>query len=78
MVFDADEKRNVETFQMLKNMFEMIHIDNMKVLRALIYAKDDIQPLIDGSSKKRVRFPTISSINAINLMQNISHTYFWI
>ena len=75
MLFDADEKRNVETFQMLKNLFEMIHIDNMKVLKALIYAKDDIQPLIDGSSKKRVRSSTISSISAINLMQNISHIY---
>ena len=76
MLFDADEKRNVDTFQMLKNLFEMIHIDNMKVLKALIYAKDDIQPLIDGSSKKRVCSPTISCINAINLMQNISHFYF--
>ena len=70
MVFDADEKRNVETFQMLKNLFEMIHIDNMKVLKALIYAKDDIQPLIDGSSKKRVRSPTMSFINAY-CMQSI-------
>jgi hypothetical protein len=46
----------------------MIHIDNMKVLKALIYAKDDIQPLIDGSSKKRVRSSTISSIYVINLL----------
>ena len=67
MVFDADEKRNVESFEMLKNLFEKIHIDNMKVLKALIYAKDDIQPLIDGSSKKRVRSSTISSIYVINL-----------
>ena len=74
MVFDADEKRNVESFQMLKNLFEMIHIDNMKVLKAVIYAKDDILPLIDGSSKKRVRTSTISSIYVINLMENISHT----
>ena len=68
MVFDADERRSIETFQMLKNLFEMIHIDNMKVLKALIYSKDDIQPLIDGSSKKRVRSSTISSIYVINLL----------
>jgi hypothetical protein len=60
-VFDADEKRNVEAYQMLLNLFEMIHIDNMKVLKALIYAKDDIQPLIDGSNKRRVCSFTISS-----------------
>ncbi|CAK7328183.1 unnamed protein product [Dovyalis caffra] len=46
-----DEKRNVEDFQMLLNLFEMIHIDNMKILKALIYAKDDMQPLLDGTSK---------------------------
>jgi len=78
MVFDADEKRNVESFQMLKNLFEMIHIDNMKVLKALIYAKDDILPLIDGSSKKRVRSSTISSIYVIHLLEKVSHTPFWI
>jgi hypothetical protein len=76
MVFDADEKRNVESFRMLKNLFEMVHIDNMKILKALIYAKDDIQPLIDGSSKKRVRSSTISSSYVIYLMQDISHTSF--
>ena len=76
MVFDADEKRNVESFRMLKNLFEMVHIDNMKILKALIYGKDDIQPLIDGSSKKRVRSSTISSSYVIYLMQDISHTSF--
>jgi len=76
MVFDADEKRNVESFQMLKNLFEMIHIDNMKVLKALIYAKDDILPLIDGSSKKRVRSSTISSIYVIHLLEKVSQTPF--
>jgi hypothetical protein len=76
MVFGADEKRNVESFQMLKNLFEMVHIDNMKILKALIYAKDDIQPLIDGSSKKRVRSSSISSSYVIYLMQDISHTSF--
>jgi hypothetical protein len=69
MVFDADEQKSVEYFQMLKNLFEMTHIDNMKVLKALVYAKDDIQPLIDGSSKKRVRSSTISSFYVTNLMR---------
>jgi len=69
MVFDADEKKSVEYFQMLKNLFEMTHVDNMKVLKALVYAKDDIRPLIDGSSKKRVRSSTISSFYVTNLMR---------
>lgn len=67
MVFDADEKRNVEAYQILLNLFEKIHIDNMKVLKALIYAKDDIQPLIDGSNKTRVCSVTISSTYVTDL-----------
>ncbi|KAH8519293.1 hypothetical protein H0E87_000907, partial [Populus deltoides] len=66
-----DEKRNVESFQMLKNLFEMIHIDNMKVLKALIYAKDDILPLIDGSSKKRVHLDVLRRKNVLLLISGL-------
>ncbi|XP_061963670.1 protein SIEVE ELEMENT OCCLUSION B-like [Populus nigra] len=66
-----DEKRNVESFQMLKDLFEMIHIDNMKVLKALIYAKDDIQPLIDGSSKKRVHLDVLRRKNVLLLISGL-------
>ncbi|KAJ6949425.1 protein SIEVE ELEMENT OCCLUSION B-like [Populus alba x Populus x berolinensis] len=66
-----DEKRDVESFQMLKNLFEMIHIDNMKVLKALIYAKDDIQPLIDGSSKKRVHLDVLRRKNVLLLISGL-------
>ncbi|KAB5537485.1 hypothetical protein DKX38_015018 [Salix brachista] len=50
-----DEKRHIEAFQTLVSLFEAFHIDNMKILKALIYAKDDVLPLFDGSAKKRVR-----------------------
>ncbi|KAK8672501.1 hypothetical protein V6N13_110869 [Hibiscus sabdariffa] len=45
-----DERRDVETYQMLLNLFDpnVLHIDNMKILKALIYAKDDKLPLLDG------------------------------
>ncbi|KAL3611996.1 hypothetical protein D5086_003016 [Populus alba] len=66
-----DEKRNVESFQVLKNLFEMIHIDNMKVLKALIYARDDIQPLIDGSSKKRVHLDVLRRKNVLLLISGL-------
>ncbi|KAK8924006.1 hypothetical protein KSP39_PZI019263 [Platanthera zijinensis] len=48
-----DEKRHVEAYQTLVRLFETIHIDNMKILRALIHYKDDL-PLLDGMTKKRV------------------------
>ncbi|KAF8026097.1 hypothetical protein BT93_F2800 [Corymbia citriodora subsp. variegata] len=33
---------------------EAMHIDNMKILKFLIYRKDDILPLVDGTTEKRV------------------------
>lgn len=52
---DADEKKFIEEYQNLVHLFETIpHIDNMKVLKALINPKDDPQPLVDGITKRRV------------------------
>ncbi|XP_074563678.1 protein SIEVE ELEMENT OCCLUSION B-like [Curcuma longa] len=47
------EKKHVEAFQMLLRLFEAVHIDNMKILKAMISSKDDL-PLLDGATKKRV------------------------
>lgn len=52
--FNAAEKRDIEAYHILVRLFESIHHDNQKILRALIYMKDDIQPLWDGSNKTRV------------------------
>ncbi|WCJ18066.1 Protein SIEVE ELEMENT OCCLUSION B [Euphorbia peplus] len=70
-----EEKRSVETYQMLLNLFDTIHIDNMKILKALIYSKDDIQPLIDGSTKRRVNIDVLRRKNVLLLISglDISH-----
>ncbi|KAL0906636.1 hypothetical protein M5K25_025147 [Dendrobium thyrsiflorum] len=47
-----EEKMHHEAYQTLVRLFETIHIDNMKILRALFYSKDDL-PLFDGFTKKR-------------------------
>ncbi|CAL9092511.1 unnamed protein product [Musa acuminata var. zebrina] len=47
------EKKHIEAYQTLVRLFETVHIDNLKILRALISSKDDL-PLIDGSTKRRV------------------------
>ncbi|XP_055960997.1 protein SIEVE ELEMENT OCCLUSION B-like [Mercurialis annua] len=36
----------------IKSLLELPQVDNMNILRALIYYKDDQQPLIDGSNRK--------------------------
>ncbi|XP_050234229.1 protein SIEVE ELEMENT OCCLUSION B-like [Mercurialis annua] len=60
-----DEKRSVESYQILLNLFDSIHIDNMKILKALIYSKDDIQPLVDGSTKRRVNIDVLRRKNVL-------------
>ncbi|XP_047342635.1 protein SIEVE ELEMENT OCCLUSION B-like [Impatiens glandulifera] len=47
-----DDKKHAETYQNLIRLFETSHIDNIKILKALIYAKDDLLPLVDGNSMK--------------------------
>ena len=54
LLFTAEERMDVESYQMLVELFKMIHIDNMRVLKALICPKDDVLPLVDGTIKKRV------------------------
>ncbi|KAI7981065.1 Protein SIEVE ELEMENT OCCLUSION B [Camellia lanceoleosa] len=42
--------RHAETFQMLIRLFEMSHVDNVRILKALIYSKDDQLPLVEGNT----------------------------
>ncbi|PKA54490.1 hypothetical protein AXF42_Ash000324 [Apostasia shenzhenica] len=53
-----DEKRHLESYQTLVRLFDTIHIDNMKILRALMYSKDDM-PLFDGFTKKRANIDVL-------------------
>lgn len=52
--YSSDDKKHAEYFQMLVHIFEIPHLDNMKILKALIYMKDDILPLEVGTTKTRV------------------------
>ncbi|OAY25625.1 protein SIEVE ELEMENT OCCLUSION B [Manihot esculenta] len=54
-----DEKKQLETYQNLLHLFEMTHIDNMRILKALIYAKDDLLPLVEGTTKRRVNIEVL-------------------
>ena len=54
LLFNAEERRDVESYKLLVELFKMIHIDNMRVLKALICPRDDVLALVDGTTKKRV------------------------
>nr|DAD34397.1 TPA_asm: hypothetical protein HUJ06_005037 [Nelumbo nucifera] len=66
-----DEKRHIEAFQTLVRLFETPHIDNMKILRALIYSKDDMQPIFDGTTKKKVGLEILRRKNVLLLISDL-------
>ncbi|KAF6176950.1 hypothetical protein GIB67_027750 [Kingdonia uniflora] len=65
------EKRHIEAYHTLQRLFDTIHIDNMKILKALIYSHDDLLPLFDGSSKKRVNLEGLRRKNVLLLISDL-------
>ncbi|XP_021593778.1 protein SIEVE ELEMENT OCCLUSION B isoform X2 [Manihot esculenta] len=66
-----DEKKHLESYQNLLHLFEMAHIDNMRVLKALISAKDDQLPLIEGTTKRRVNIDVLRRKNVLLLISDL-------
>ncbi|KAK7311376.1 hypothetical protein RJT34_09485 [Clitoria ternatea] len=68
---DIGKKMDAEAYQMLRDLFSRSHTDNMKVLKALIYAQDDILPLYDGVTKKRVSLEALRRKNVLLLFSGM-------
>ncbi|XP_010694662.2 protein SIEVE ELEMENT OCCLUSION B [Beta vulgaris subsp. vulgaris] len=69
------EKRDVDTYNMIRKIvYQTIHIDNMKVLYALISANDDVPPLYDGPAKRRVHLDTLRRKNVLLLISGLDIT----
>ncbi|GJS64545.1 sieve element occlusion B-like protein [Tanacetum coccineum] len=69
------DKKETEFRKSFHQLFETIHIDNMKILKILITPRNDIQPLFDGSTKKRVNLDVLRRRNVLLLISGleISH-----
>ncbi|TXG56157.1 hypothetical protein EZV62_017470 [Acer yangbiense] len=65
-----DEKGHIETHQALVKLNETAQSDNMNYLKALIYDKDDQQPLLDGSTKNRVSLNVLWRKNVLLLISD--------
>ncbi|XP_076957915.1 protein SIEVE ELEMENT OCCLUSION B-like [Bidens hawaiensis] len=70
-----EEKQHDEYYLMLVRIFEVPHLDNLKILKAFFCAKDDIHPLLDGSSKARVNVDVLRKKTVLLLISDldISH-----
>ncbi|KAK1404416.1 hypothetical protein POM88_004021 [Heracleum sosnowskyi] len=66
-----DEKMRAAAYESLRHLFDVTHIDNMKVLRSLIYPRDDIQPLVEGSSKRRVHLDVLRRKDVLLLISGL-------
>ncbi|KAL7181344.1 hypothetical protein ACSBR1_040265 [Camellia fascicularis] len=64
-------KRKVEAYNSLVNIFEMIHTDNLTVLKALIYAKENLMSLYNGSSKKIVNLEVLRKKTVLLLLSSL-------
>ncbi|XP_076907068.1 protein SIEVE ELEMENT OCCLUSION B-like [Bidens hawaiensis] len=72
---NIEEKQHDEYYLMLVRIFDVSHIDNLKILKALFCAKDDIHPLLDGSTKTRVNVDVLRRKTVLLLISDldISH-----
>ncbi|XP_030458035.2 protein SIEVE ELEMENT OCCLUSION B-like [Syzygium oleosum] len=67
----TDEKRHLKAYRTLVRLFDEIHSDNMTILKHLIYAKDDIQPLVDGTTKSRVSLEVLRKKTVLLLISDL-------
>ncbi|XP_038884139.1 protein SIEVE ELEMENT OCCLUSION B-like [Benincasa hispida] len=66
-----NEKMHHEAYMNLVRLFEIPHIDNNKILRALIYSKDDKPPLIDGLIKEKATLEVLRKKNVLLLISDL-------
>ncbi|KAF8040735.1 hypothetical protein BT93_B2843 [Corymbia citriodora subsp. variegata] len=66
-----NDKKYLEAFEKIVHLFATPHVDNMKILQALIYARDDQLPLLEGSTKKRVSLEVLRRKNVLLLISDI-------
>ncbi|KAL8140826.1 hypothetical protein V2J09_006847 [Rumex salicifolius] len=66
-----EEKKQVEAYHNLVRLFETPHMDNIRILKALIYSKDDQLPLYDCSNKKRVQIEVLRKKTVLLLISDL-------
>ncbi|XP_028062896.1 protein SIEVE ELEMENT OCCLUSION B-like [Camellia sinensis] len=70
-----DKEGYFDSFHTLARLLETVHIDNTKILKALIFAKEDQLPLIDGNTKTRVHIDVLRRKNVLLLISNVDLFY---
>ncbi|KAM0022764.1 putative sieve element occlusion [Helianthus debilis subsp. tardiflorus] len=65
------DRKELEFRNSFNQLFETIHIDNMKILKILLNSRDDPLPLFDGATKKRVGLEVSRKRNVLLLISGL-------
>ncbi|KAL7590005.1 hypothetical protein Lser_V15G40719 [Lactuca serriola] len=65
------DKKEIEFRRSFSQLFETSYMDNMKILKILITPRDDILPLFDGKTKKRVSLEFLRKKNVLLLISGV-------
>ncbi|KAJ4961386.1 hypothetical protein NE237_021296 [Protea cynaroides] len=66
-----EDKKHNGTYQTLVRLFKETHIDNMKILKALIFDKDDLLSLFECTSKRHVGIEVLKWKNVLLLISDL-------
>ncbi|XP_004236294.2 protein SIEVE ELEMENT OCCLUSION B-like [Solanum lycopersicum] len=69
------EKMHIEYFQMLVHLFEATQFDNMKIMRAMIYIKDDLLPLEVGTTQTRAIVEVLRRKTVLLLLSDLEASH---
>ncbi|KAJ0905721.1 putative sieve element occlusion [Helianthus annuus] len=65
------EKKEMDFRNSFNQLFDTVHIDNMKILKILLNLRDDPLPLFDGATKQRVRLEVLRKRNVLLLISGL-------
>ncbi|KAJ0771805.1 putative sieve element occlusion [Helianthus annuus] len=65
------ERKEMDFRNSFNQLFETVHIDNMKILKILLNLRDDPLPLFDGATKQRVSLEVLRKRNVLLLISGL-------
>ncbi|KAJ0564040.1 putative sieve element occlusion [Helianthus annuus] len=65
------EKKEMDFRNSFNQLFDTVHIDNMKILKILLNLRDDPLPLFDGATKQRVSLEVLRKRNVLLLISGL-------
>ncbi|KAK9061695.1 hypothetical protein SSX86_018878 [Deinandra increscens subsp. villosa] len=65
------DRKEMDFRHSFNQLFETLHIDNMKILKTMLNSRDDPLPLFDGATKKRVSLEVLRRRNVLLLISGL-------